>query len=93
MNFFDSLFEKIPVLRDIDPKKRKLAAIFLVFVVISILGILIDAIAKAGGAIALTAVAIGFLLMAVIIIADYMMNQKKPAPPPQKQDGRHTHRR
>ena len=86
MNFFDSLFEKIPVLRDIDPKKRKLAAIFLVFVVISILGILIDAIAKAGGAIALTAVAIGFLLMAVIIIADYMMNQKKPAPPPQKQE-------
>lgn len=89
MNFFDSLFEKIPILRDIDPKKRKLAAIFLVFVIISILGILIDAIAEAGGAIALTAVAIGFLLMAVMIIVDFMMNKKKPETPPVKEEQYH----
>lgn len=84
MNFFDSLFEKIPILRDIDRKKRKMAAIFFVFVIISILGIIIDAIAEAGGAIALTAVAIGFLLMAAMIIADFVMSKKKPKedPPP-----------
>lgn len=82
MNFFDSLFEKIPILRDVDRKKRKMAAIFFVFVIISILGIIIDAIAEAGGAIALTAVAVGFLLMAVMIITDYVMSKKKPQEPP-----------
>lgn len=87
MNFFDSLFEKIPILRDIDKKKRKMAAIFFVFVIISILGIIIDAIAEAGGAIALTAVAVGFLLMAAIIIADFVMSKKKPqeSPPSEEQ--------
>lgn len=84
MNFFDSLFEKIPILRDIDRKKRKMAAIFFVFVIISIIGIVIDAILEAGGAIALTAVAVGFLLMAIIIVADFILSKKKPKeePPP-----------
>ncbi len=86
MNFFDSLFEKIPILRDIDKKKRKIAAIFFVFVIISILGIIIDAIAEAGGAIALSAVAIGFLLMAAIIIADYVMSKKAPKEPPRNDE-------
>lgn len=84
MNSLDSLFEKIPILRDIDRRKRTLVAIFMVFMIVSVLGIIIDAIAEAGGAIALTAVAIGFLLMAVIIIADYFMNKKKqPEIPPE----------
>lgn len=84
MNFFDSLFEKIPILRDIDRKKRKMAAIFFVFVIISVIGIVIDAILEAGGAIALTAVAVGFLLMAIIIVADFILSKKKPKeePPP-----------
>ncbi len=86
MNFFDSLFEKIPILRDIDQKKRKMAAIFLVFVIISVLGIIIDAIANGGGAIALTAVAIGFLLMAVMIIVDFMINKKKPQESPKREE-------
>ena len=88
MNFFDSLFEKIPILRDIDRKKRKMAAIFFVFVIISVIGIVIDAILEAGGAIALTAVAVGFLLMAIIIVADFILSKKKPkeAPPPPNEE-------
>ena len=76
MNFLDSLLDKIPIIRDMDKKKRILAAGFLVFAAVSLLGILIDAIAEAGGVVALISVAIGFLLMAGLIIADFIMSRK-----------------
>ena len=76
MDFLDSLLDKIPIIRDMDKKKRILAAGFLVFAVVSLLGILIDAIAEAGGVVALVSVAIGFLLMAAIIIADFIMSRR-----------------
>lgn len=86
MNFLDSLLEKIPIIRDMDKKKRILAAGFLVFAIVSLLGILIDALASAGGVIALLAVAIGFLLMAAIIIADFILSRKaKNDYPPQQE--------
>lgn len=82
MNFLDSLLDKIPIIRDMEKKKRMLAAGFVVFAVISILGIIIDAIAETGGVVALISVALGFLLMAAIIIADFIMskssNKEKP---------------
>ncbi len=81
MNFLDPLFEKIPIIRDMDKKKRILAAGLVIFAVVSILGILIDAIAEAGGVIALISVAIGFLLMAAIIIADFILSRRTPPPP------------
>lgn len=76
MDFLDSLFDKIPFMRDLDKKKRMLLAGFAVFALISILGILIDAIAGAGGIIAVVAVVIGFLLMAAIILIDFFMSGK-----------------
>ena len=88
MNFLDSLLDKIPVIKDMDKKKRILAAGFLVFAIVSLLGILIDALASAGGVIALISVAIGFLLMAAIIIADFIMSRKpkqQDYPPKQEQ--------
>ena len=87
MNFLDSFLEKIPIIRDMDKKKRILAAGFLVFAIVSLLGILIDAIAGAGGVVALISVAIGFLLMAALIIADFIMSRKAPPeyPPEQNQ--------
>ena len=78
MNFLDSLLDKIPIIRDMDKKKRILAAGFLVFAAVSLLGILIDAIAEAGGVVALISVAMGFLLMAALIIADFIMSRKAP---------------
>lgn len=84
MNFLDPLFEKIPIIRDMNKKKRILAAGLVIFAVVSILGILIDAIAEAGGVIALISVAIGFLLMAAIIIADFILSRRTP-PPPQEE--------
>ena len=87
MNFLDSLLDKIPIIKDMDKKKRILAAGFLVFAVVSLLGILIDAIAEAGGVVALIAVAIGFLLMAAIIIADFIMSRRPQQPDyPPKQE-------
>lgn len=76
MNFLDSFLEKIPIIRDMDKKKRILAAGFLLFAIISLIGILVDAIAEAGGVVALLSVAIGFLLMAALIIADFIMSRK-----------------
>lgn len=76
MDFLDSLFDKIPVMRDLDKKKRMLLAGFVVFALISILGILIDAMAGAGGIIAVIAVVIGFFLMAAIILIDFFMSGK-----------------
>lgn len=76
MNFLDSFLDNVPIIRDMDKKKRILAAGFVVFAVVSLLGILIDAIAGAGGFVALISVAIGFLLMAAIIIADFVMSRK-----------------
>ena len=76
MNFLDSFLEKIPIIRDMDKKKRILAAGFLVFATVSLIGILIDAIAEAGGIVALLSVAIGFLLMAALIIIDFVMSRK-----------------
>ena len=76
MNFLDSFLDNVPIIRDMDKKKRILAAGFVVFAVVSLLGILIDAIAGAGGFVALISVAIGFLLMAAIIIADFVMSPK-----------------
>ena len=84
MNFLDPLFEKIPIIRDMDKKKRILAAGLVIFAVVSILGIIIDAIAEAGGVIALISVAIGFLLMAAIIIADFILSRRTP-PQPQEE--------
>ncbi len=84
MNFLDPLFEKIPIIRDMDKKKRILAAGLVIFAVVSILGILIDAIAEAGGVIALISVAIGFLLMAAIIIADFILSRRTPPQPQQE---------
>ena len=72
MNFLDSFLEKIPIIRDMDKKKRILAAGFLVFALVSLLGILIDAIAEAGGVVALISVAIGFLLMAGLILCGFI---------------------
>ena len=86
MNFLDSFLEKIPIIRDMDKKKRILAAGFLVFALVSLLGILIDAIAEAGGVVALISVAIGFLLMAALIIADFIMSRKAPPEYPQRQE-------
>ena len=77
MNFLDSFLDKIPIIRDMDKKKRILAAGFLVFAIVSLLGILIDAIAEAGGVVALISVAIGFLLMAAIIITDFIMSRRE----------------
>ena len=85
MNFLDPLFEKIPIIRDMDKKKRILAAGLVIFAVVSILGILIDAIAEAGGVIALISVAIGFLLMAAIIIADFILSRRTPPQPQQEE--------
>ena len=86
MNFLDSFLEKIPIIRDMDKKKRILAAGFLVFATVSLIGILIDAIAEAGGIVALLSVAIGFLLMAALIIIDFVMSRKAPPEYPQQQE-------
>lgn len=87
MNFLDSLFDKIPIIRDMNRKKRMLAMTFVVFAVITILGILIDAIAEADGVVVLIFVALGFLLMAAIILADFFMSKSnsKNTPSPDEQ--------
>ncbi len=74
MNFLDSLFDKIPLMRDMDKKRRMLLAGFAVFAIISILGILIEAIVGAEGVIAVIAVVVGFLFMAAIILIDFFMS-------------------
>ena len=86
MNFLDSFLEKIPIIRDMDKKKRILAAGFLVFAFISLIGIIIDSIAEAGGVVALLSVAIGFLLMAALIIADFILSRKAPPEYPREQE-------
>ncbi len=85
MNFLDSLLDKIPIIRDMDKKKRILAAGFMVFAFVSLLGIIIDAVTGAGGVIALISVAVGFLLMAGLIIADFIMSRKAPPEYPPEQ--------
>ena len=72
MNFLDSLLDKIPIIRDMDKKKRILAAGFMVFAFVSLLGIIIDAVTGAGGVIALISVAVGFLLMAGLILCGFI---------------------
>lgn len=74
MNFLDSLFDKIPLMRDMDKKRRMLLAGFAVFAIISILGILIEAMVGADGVIAVVAVVVGFLFMAAIILIDFFMS-------------------
>ena len=86
MNFLDSFLGKIPIIRDMDKKKRILAAGFLVFAFISLIGIIIDSIAEAGGVVALLSVAIGFLLMAALIIADFILSRKAPPEYPREQE-------
>ena len=86
MNFMDSFLEKIPIIRDMDKKKRILAAGFLVFAFISLIGIIIDSVAEAGGVVALLSVAIGFLLMAALIIADFILSRKAPPEYPREQE-------
>ena len=86
MNFMDSFLEKIPIIRDMDKKKRILAAGFLVFALISLIGIIIDSVAEAGGVVALLSVAIGFLLMAALIIADFILSRKAPPEYPREQE-------
>ncbi|MDD6396668.1 MAG: ATP-binding protein [Firmicutes bacterium] len=87
MNFLDSLFDKIPIIRDMDKKKRILLVGFAVFAVISILGILIEAIVGASGIIAVTAVVVGFLFMAAIILIDFFMSKRSNADNPPMDDG------
>ena len=86
MNFLDSFLGKIPIIRDMDKKKRILAAGFLVFAFISLIGIIIDSVAEAGGVVALLSVAIGFLLMAALIIADFILSRKAPPEYPREQE-------
>ena len=86
MNFLDSFLEKIPIIRDMDKKKRILSAGFLIFAFISLIGIIIDAVASAGGVVALLSVAIGFLLMAALIIADFILSRRAPKDYPREQE-------
>jgi len=86
MNFLDSLLDKIPIIRDMNKKKRILAAGFVLFAIVSLFGILIDALASGGGVIALISVALGFLLMAAIIIADFIMSRRDRNERPDSRD-------
>ena len=86
MNFLDSLLDKIPIIQDMDKKKRMLLVGFAVFAVISILGILIEAIVGAEGIIAIIAVVVGFLFMAAIILIDFFMSGRNNADEPPMND-------
>lgn len=86
MDFLDSLLDKIPIIRDMDKKKRILLVGFAVFAVTSILGILIEAIVGASGIIAVAAVVVGFLFMAAIILIDFFMSGRNNADNPPGDD-------
>ncbi len=76
MNFLDPLFDKIPIIKDMNKKRRLLWASFVLFVFIVVIASIIDAIADQGGVITLVGFIVGFIIIAVIILMDFISSGK-----------------